>query len=113
MYDIASPVLVIIPRPWHNILEAERALLTRILGSVRLKAASVLVQHRPQVTMEQLKAFQPGKVLIFGSSFEPGIPAYTCTELKGFSLIRADDLSDLDEVRKKNLWTALRQMFQV
>jgi hypothetical protein len=31
--------------------------------------------------------------------------------LHGFRVIRADDLHELDDDRKKNLWLALRQMF--
>ena len=73
LYSIPTPVLVIIPRPWHKILESERALLAKILGSVRLSMESVSIQCEPQINVENLKALNPGKMLIFGSKVSDGI----------------------------------------
>jgi hypothetical protein len=111
LYHIPGSVIVIVSRPWHKILEDERALLAKILGSVRVGMGSVTIQSMPTVKIESLKAFGPQKVLIFGASVEGEIKPYERTVLEGVSVIKADDFNQLDEVKKKNLWIALKQMF--
>jgi hypothetical protein len=111
LYQIATPVLVVLPRPWHKILDHEKALLVKILGSVRLSMDAVLIQFQPESNVENMKALNPGKVLIFGSKMSNDIPPYQKVNMDAMALVWADDLSDLDDGKKKNLWLALRQMF--
>jgi hypothetical protein len=111
LYTIPPSLVIIVPKPWHNILEDEKALLTKILGSVIINMGSVTIQSQPKVSMEFLKAFNPGKVLIFGSAIDAEIHLYEKTVLNDITIIKADDLSQLDDVKKKNLWVALKQMF--
>lgn len=106
-------MIVVCSRPWGHIPEEERTLLTRILGSVRLTPDAVSIRHLPVVSVESLRTFSPGKVLIFGSAIQPDIPTYENNFISGVAVVKADDLSQLDDSRKKSLWIALKQMFGV
>jgi hypothetical protein len=111
LYNIPGSLIVIVCRPWQKILEDEKALLAKILGSVKIGMGSVIVQSMPAVTLDSLRAFNPQKVLIFGASVEGDIKPYERTLVNGISVIKADDLDQLDDLKKKNLWIALKQMF--
>jgi hypothetical protein len=113
LYRIQSGVVVILARPWHNILESEKALLTKILGSVRTNVDSVTLLHQPEVSLDSLKAFNASKVLIFGSQLSTEIKPYEKAEFGAMAVVKADDLNLLDDLKKKSLWVALKQMFGV
>jgi hypothetical protein len=113
LYRIPAQVTIVVSRPWHKILEDEKALLTKILGSVRISMDGVAIMFREKVSMEMIEQLNPGKVLIFGVPVAPDVKPYEYARFSDHELIRADDLNQLDEVRKKNLWLALKQMFQV
>lgn len=113
LYRIPVPVVIIIPRPWHKILEDEKTLLAKILGSVKLNIGSVAIMVREEVSPETIRNSNSEKLLVFGSKFLPDIKAYESVEIEGISVIRADDLGQLDEGRKKQLWVGLKQMFGV
>jgi hypothetical protein len=113
VYNIPLGILVIVPKPWHTILEEEKALLAKILGSVRISVGSVTIMTQRDVSMEALQVYKPAKVLIFGSSVNADVKPYDHVVLNGVSVINAHDLSELDDARKKSLWLALRQMFGV
>jgi hypothetical protein len=111
LYRVPAPVVIILNQPWHKILEEEKALLAKILASVRINIDSVLIRAEDRVTLETLQATNPARVLIFGSTVSPEIQAYERLSVNGISVVRADALGLLDENRKKNLWVALKQMF--
>ena len=113
LYHIPTPVLVVLARPWHKILDDEKALLAKILGSVRLSMESVMIQFHPQITVDEMRAINPGKALVFGSKMSGEIQPYQKVDIQTTALIWADDLSVLDDGKKKSLWLALRQMFSV
>ena len=113
LYRIPVPVVIIIPRPWHKILEDEKTLLAKILASVKLNIGSVAIMVREEASPETIKNSNCEKLLVFGSRFLPDIRAYEGVEVEGISVIRADDLGQLDEGRKKQLWLGLKQMFGV
>lgn len=113
LYRIPVPVVIIIPRPWHKILEDEKTLLAKILASVKLNIGSVAIMVREEVSPETIRNSNSEKLLVFGSKFLPDIKAYESVEIEGISVIRADDLGQLDEGRKKQLWVGLKQMFGV
>jgi hypothetical protein len=104
---------VIVSRPWHKILEDEKALLAKILGSVRISLDAVVIQFTENISMGTLEALNPGKVLVFGVPVAHDVKPYEHTRVSGFELITADDLNQLDDARKKNLWLAMKQMFHV
>lgn len=113
LYTVPATVVVVIPRPWHNILDSEKALLAKILGSVRVSMDSVTIVSREAVTINSLHILKAQKVLIFGASVSGGINSYEHLNLEGISVIRADDFGALDDGKKKSLWLAMKQMFGV
>ena len=88
-------------------------MLHKILTSVKMDINAVQLIVRPTVDMNSLRIYAPSKVLIFGASPVEAIEKYQQQPAQGFTVIWADDLSVLDEQKKKNLWVALRQMFGV
>jgi hypothetical protein len=113
LYKIPSSLTVIIPQQWHKILEEEKALLAKILSSVKVSMDSVAIVTQQHLDWEALAVFKPAKVLIFGSHVQADIKPYESTKLNGITLIKADDLATLDDTKKKSLWIALKQMFSV
>lgn len=113
LYIFRTPVLVVLPRPWENYGDAEKTLLQKILASVNVHLDGVQIVIHPSVDAAALAVFNPMKVLIFGCDMQDDVALYTETAAQGFTLVRADDLTLLDDQRKKNLWLALRQMFGV
>jgi hypothetical protein len=113
LYCVPANLTVIIPKEWHKILEEEKALLAKILGSVKLSMDSVLIVTQQNIDWDALAVLKPAKVLIFGSNMPGDIKPYESTKLNNITLIKADDLSMLDDNKKKSLWIALKQMFSV
>lgn len=111
IYQFGTPVTVITSRPWHKILDDEKVLLGKILGSVKLTLDTVRVSHT--VSMESLRLTGTSRVLLFGTDLLPEIRSYEVVDVSGVSVLKADDLNLLDDTRKKNLWTGLKQMFSV
>jgi hypothetical protein len=113
LYSISAPVVVVLNREWKFITEDERALLAKILGSVKLNLSRVQIISKPNLSLASLELLRPSKVLVFGSSITEGIAPYENHTIGSFAVIKADDLAQLDDVRKKNLWLGLKQMFGV
>lgn len=113
LYKTSNAVMVVVPQPWHSILDSDKALLAKILGSVKISIDSVLIVNGPKLTEKILGAYKPEKVLLFGSAFETDLKPYERLVINGVSVIKADELGQLDDVKKKNLWMAMKQMFGV
>ena len=113
LYAIPSPVFVIVNKPWADITENERMVLTRMLVAVKLSLASVQILTKKEFTIQVLVAFAPGKVLAFGATLPSAPKLYEHQVIDGTSLIVSESLDHLDDVKKKNLWLALRQMFNI
>lgn len=111
LYKVPSKVVVVVPKPWKEITEDERAVLSKMLVAVKLSMAHVHVVTRTQFTLEDFQAFPPQRVLAFGSSFNASSKLYENLSINGTSVILADALGQLDDAKKKSLWQALRQMF--
>ena len=110
LYKIPTPVIVVMSQPWASYSEAEKNLLSKILGSVKIDLASVRVITRNSFSISDLPPDQATKVLVFGSE-TTDIPPYQAMQAQGFTVVKADDLMQLDDARKKSLWGALKQMF--
>lgn len=106
------PLMVILSKDWDQYTAADKTLLTKILGAVKLDLASVQVITEKQLSLAKLSTLATPKVLVFGASLEEVKP-YENNQAQGFSVIKADDLSTLDDAKKKSLWQALRNMFGV
>jgi DNA polymerase III psi subunit len=111
LYDVPTPVLIVLSRPWSTYTEADHALLNKILGSVKIDTASVRVLTQKIFSIADLPSSQAAKVLVFGS--ETDIAPYQPVQAQAFTVVKADDLTQLDDARKKSLWGALKQMFSV
>jgi hypothetical protein len=109
VYSIPPIVTIVINKPWESISEDHKVLLGKILGAVKVSLSSARIIKRDSVTLEDLKALGNQKILIFGTPAP--VNQYETVQAQGFSVIRADELSALDDVKKKNLWLALKTMF--
>ncbi len=111
LYQLPGRVLVILPVAWAALPENDLALLHKILGSVRLSVDTVQVVHHTEPTQALFTAFKPSLIISFGSEFRPSLDPYQVHELNGMRIIQSDALNALDDVKKKNLWNALKQAF--
>jgi hypothetical protein len=111
LYVLPPRTLVLLDRPWADLTDEQKTLLTRILGSVKLTQASVQFFTAGNVAIGDLAAFNPARIISFGPAIAGVIGLYQFTELEGIPVICADALDKLDDPRKKSLWGALRQMF--
>jgi hypothetical protein len=110
LYLIPSRTLVILEKDWHSYNEAEQLLLSKILGSVKLNLASVQLVTRSRFTADSVASYAPKQIIAFGST-SGSLKKYESTQLEGVNVVLADGLDQLDDARKKSLWTALKQMF--
>src|SRR5687767_9366122 len=113
IYRINSQVIVVIDKEWSSVSEDQKALLNKILGSVKLSLAAVHIISRSDLSLKSLHFLSPSKVLVFGAQLEENIKPYESTIIQGTTVIKADHLAELDDARKKSLWLALKQMFGV
>jgi hypothetical protein len=111
LYWISEPLSLAISKPWNNITREETILLEKILASVKQSMNSVRIIHSPELDAGRLHL--NAKLISFGVSFVPEVQPYQFITVHGASFIRADSLSELDETKKKTLWLALRQMFEL
>ena len=110
LYHYTTPVIVVLPKAWDEYHHNEHVLLTKILTSVRVDINTVQIISQPSLKLTSLAPFSPSRVLIFGSDTQEDIVSYQPVPAHGFTVIKADDLTQLDDSKKKNLWMALRQM---
>jgi hypothetical protein len=109
LYRISGKVILIFSKPWEEILEDEKKLLSKILVAVKLTTASVQIITRGEFALEDLKEYNPTYILAFGATLKNPFKKYEPISIGGTSLLLADQLDDL---KKRNLWVALKQMFQ-
>src|SRR5271154_2506799 len=109
LYQLNGPLTVMINKPWPAVTPEEITLLSKILASVGQSLDSVRIIHS-----SELSAFpMTSKMISFGLPGFPEIELYQVTHLNGHSIVKSDLLSELDDPKKKNLWLALRQMFEM
>ena len=101
---------IVLPRDLADYPEENRVLMSRILAAVDLTLSSVRIVTGKPVSIEEFASLRASKLLIFGSQAK-GTTSYNVIQAQGFSVIQADDLTDLDETKKKSLWKALKTMF--
>lgn len=110
LYRAAPRVTVVIGKPWEELTEEEKTLLSKILSAVRLKLETVAIWHQPKLNLSAY-ADKPSKVLCFAPA--EGLPKYEVLPANNTSVVVALPLADLltDDDAKKKLWGALKQMF--
>ena len=106
-------MVVVLPKPWQDFGADEQVLLQKILGSVKVDMDATQMVVQSSIDLKALRIYSPSRVLLFGVTPDEDLPLYQTQAAQGFTVIRADDLSALDDQKKKNLWLALRQMFGV
>jgi hypothetical protein len=65
---------------------------------------------------DDLDVYQPSRILVFGSTIKASgknIPFYQSHRHHGIAVVQADGLDQLDNVKKKNLQNALKEMFEL
>jgi hypothetical protein len=112
IYHTPPQVVVVTARPWESYSPEDRALLSKILASVKLGLPAVKIVNQPALLLASLAAYSPSKVLVFGAQSD-GLKSYETVQAQGFTVLKADDLPALDDAKKKSLWLALKSMFGV
>jgi hypothetical protein len=109
IYKVSPKLLIVIDKPWSNVTNDEKILLDKILKALKQSLASVQIQTRREFSIEDFKVFTPSFVLAFGSKLRNSDKMYEEIQMDGTSIVVADDLDQLDDVRKRNLWLTLRE----
>lgn len=113
LYVLPSPLLIVLSTPWNDLAAEELTTLTRMLNAVKLNLASVQIIVRKDFTIEELSAYSPERILAFGSSLKGSSTVYENLSIGGVSVIISESLGQLDDAKKKNLWMALKKMFNL
>ena len=113
LYRLSARVLVIIPTTWENVSDSEQQLLARILGSVKLSLSAIQIVSAPTFSVEDASIYQAKSILSFGVPVAGVLRPYEAVSIGNVSVIAADSMDALDDVKKKNLWVALKQVFKV
>lgn len=111
LYSLPKRVIVLLPNAWATLAEDELTLLKKILTAVRLSLDSVQIVIRTEATLDSLSTYNPSVVISFGTQLQPSVTPYQSNEKDGIRIIQSDALNQLDDVKKKNLWNALKQAF--
>jgi len=113
VYQLPGQVLIVLPYAWEKVTDAEQQLLAKILSSIKLSLAAVQVVHAVNFSVADASVFQATTILSFGVPFDGVRSTYESTAMGDVTVVCADTLGDLDDLRKKNLWGALRQAFRL
>ena len=111
LYVMRAKVLIILSKNWNEVSDEDQSLLIKILGAIKLNLASVQIVTQKKFDVDALKAYSAVQILTFGSVSNSEGPLYQLISLKGVSMLHADALHELNEAKKKILWSTLKQMF--
>ena len=108
LYSIEEPLLVVLDKPWSDLTVTQIELLSKILTSIKQSLGSVKIVYQKEFDSSSITS--SAKVILFGTKVKPEVTPYTISNINKMMLIQADALDQLDDAKKKSLWTALRQM---
>ena len=111
LYKIQGKVLVVMSKPWSKVQDDERILLGKILGAVKLSLSSVQIVDRSEFAVADFRAYRPSCIIAFGAALKNSSKMYEKVTHEGTSIVVADELGQLDDLRKRNLWLTLKQVF--
>lgn len=111
LYQASESTLILVNQPWETISDPDKTLLSKILGSVKVSVDQVTILQVDKTSLAALHQYNPLRVIAFGSAVSDSEALYHCQKYGNTTLITSDSLSALDDVKKKNLWAALKQMF--
>lgn len=112
LYLIPSRVIIVLGTEWETVGEEERTTLIKMMGALKLSLAAVQIITRQEFELEDLQPFSPRQIIALGSRTKTGT-LYEHMHQDGVSIVIADHLHDLDDQKKKRLWIALKQMFNI
>ena len=111
IYKISPKLLIVINKPWSEVSGEENILLEKILKALKLSLASAQILTRSEFLIEDFRVFAPSFIIAFGSKLTNSERMYEGIQIDGTTLVAADALDKLDEVKKRNLWLTLKQLF--
>jgi hypothetical protein len=113
LYLIKGKVIVVIPEAWSSLGIEETTLLSKILVSIKLSIDGVQILSAHTTSISQLKGYDPSAIILFGVNFNPAIKPFSSEILDGVTVIASEGLGQLDDLKKKSLWGALKQAFKL
>lgn len=111
LYQITGKVVIVLSKSWSDILPEEKSQLSKILAALKLNLAAVQITEWQAFTA--IAALCPTKVISFGVTLRPALKLYESESVDGINLIQADALDQLNDVKKRTLWLALKPMFGI
>ena len=111
LYNLPPKVLIVIPKPWSQIQEDEKTLLGKILSAVKLSLSSVQIINRAEFVVADFGAFRPDCIVAFGAILKNSTKMYEKVTNDQTAIVVADELCHLDDIRKRNLWLTLKEVF--
>jgi hypothetical protein len=110
MYNLPARDLVLFNVDWETFTEEHKALFKKILSAVKLSPGNVQVLIKENLEASDIEKFPASRLICFGTTFQTH-PKYQVLNLGEKKIIVCDAFADLDDIRKKNLWVALKQMY--
>lgn len=107
VYSIPEPVTLILAAPWTSLPEADVQLVGKILTAVGQSLERVRILNHRDLT--ELPANT--RVLLFGVPAPEGSNYYEVVTIKTTRCVYSDLPGNLDDLRKKSLWGALKSLF--
>jgi hypothetical protein len=111
LYNLPPKVLIVISKPWSQIQEEEKTLLGKILSAVKLSLSSVQIINRAEFVVADFESFRPNCIVTFGAILKNSNKMYEKIMNEQTAIVVADELHQLDDLRKRNLWLTLKQVF--
>lgn len=113
LYSIQPLPTVLITKPWIELKDPEKELLTKILSALKMPFERFTIKFQPTLDLSEWKE-KPEKLIYFGA-IPAGIVYYEVIKVNEISMVASDSLEALlvDEPAKKKLWGALKQLFSV
>ena len=111
LYNITPKVLIVISKPWSEIQEEEKTLLGKILSAVKLSLSSVQIINRAEFGFDDFNSYRPVCIIAFGATLKNSTRMYEKIVAERTAIVVADALHQLDDLRKRNLWLTLKEVF--
>lgn len=111
IYKISPKLLIVIDKPWSEVSVDENILLEKILKALKLSVASVQILTSFEFSIEDYRVFAPSFIIAFGSKLKSSNKMYEEVQIDGTTVVVAEALDQLDDVKKRNLWLTLKQLF--
>jgi len=111
LYILPPKVIIVISKPWSEIGDDEKTLLGKILSAVKLSLSSVQIVNRPEFGFDDFYAYGPACIIAFGATLKNSTKMYEKVMAEQTAIVVADELRQLDDLRKRNLWLTLKEVF--